>query len=56
MVSEFDLPCTECGQRLDRATVATASDATVEIAECSNCGTRHYPKTALDSFRSRTRI
>jgi uncharacterized Zn finger protein len=50
MVSEFDLPCTACGQDLVEAhVVAPSGDAQVTVAECQNCGTRHYPETALES-------
>lgn len=55
MVSEYDLPCTECGHELARATMpAPGADSGVSIAECPNCGTRHYPESALDAFRCQT--
>ncbi len=47
MVSEFDLPCTACGHDLARATLPTAGGSGVTVAECQNCGTRHYPESAL---------
>lgn len=47
MVSEYDLPCTECGSSLVRATVVLAG-SDVSVAECTACGTYHYPETALD--------
>lgn len=59
MVTEFDLPCTACGQELTAASVPTGdanalTDAeSVTVAECRNCGTRHYPEAALDGVRSR---
>lgn len=54
MVSEFDLPCTACGHDLAEATVAAnGSDGSVTVAVCPSCGTRHYPESALEGFRSR---
>jgi uncharacterized Zn finger protein len=49
MVSEFDLPCTACGHDLARTTVATPGEGGVTVAECGECGTRHYPESALDT-------
>jgi len=51
MVSEYELPCTECGGDLTKAVVQTTEDS-VTIAECPDCGTRHYPEPALSSLRS----
>lgn len=50
MVSEFDLPCTNCGHDLARTTLPTTGDRGVTVAECQNCGTRHYPEAALGRF------
>ena len=47
MVSEFDLPCTACGHDLTERTVQTANASGVTVAECPECGTRHYPESAL---------
>jgi len=56
MVSEYDLPCTACGENLERATVTLSGvEARVAIAECDRCGARHYPRSALDALKSRTR-
>ena len=49
MVSEFDLPCTACGHDLARTTVETPGEEGVTVAECAECGTRHYPESALDT-------
>ncbi|MHB9286088.1 hypothetical protein ACKVMT_03500 [Halobacteriales archaeon Cl-PHB] len=54
MVSEFDLPCTDCGTALRRSTTTDSSGQSVTVAECPNCGTRHYPEAALDDLRYRT--
>jgi len=52
MVSEFDLPCTACGHELARTTVATAGAGGVTVAECLECGTRHYPESALETVET----
>ena len=46
MVSEYDLPCTDCGHDLVRSQLAL-DGGTVAVAECQHCGTRHYPESAL---------
>ncbi|PSP92008.1 hypothetical protein BRC78_03570 [Halobacteriales archaeon QH_8_68_33] len=46
MVSEFDLPCADCGQELVRRQVDRAGDA-LTVAECPCCGGRYYPEQAL---------
>lgn len=51
MVSEFDLPCTECGGDLARSVVQSAGGS-VAIAKCPTCGTRHYPEPALSALQS----
>jgi len=49
MVTEFDLPCTACGHALAATTVAAESgEGSVTVAECPNCGIRHYPESALE--------
>jgi len=49
MVSEYDLPCTNCGHDLSRVTLA----GDVPVAKCPNCGTRHYPEGSLEAARGR---
>jgi uncharacterized Zn finger protein len=53
MVSEFDLPCTECGGDLTRS-VVQSTGGNVAVAECPDCGTRHYPELALSALQSVT--
>jgi transcription elongation factor Elf1 len=53
MVSEFDLPCTACGHPLSRSTLADAVDDAVPVAVCPDCGTRHYPESALERLGAR---
>ncbi|MDG5776339.1 hypothetical protein VB773_08885 [Haloarculaceae archaeon H-GB2-1] len=50
MVSEFELPCSECGDDLVQTTVPAPSEPTVEVtvAECPSCGGRHYPEPTLE--------
>ena len=49
MVSEFDLPCTDCGRQLERVEAqAPSSGGAVTVAECPSCGSRYYPESALD--------
>jgi len=48
MVSEFDLPCTDCDRELVRATVERPGGAELTVAECPTCGGRYYPESALD--------
>ena len=52
MVSEFDLPCVDCGQELVRRQVAEAGD-TLTVAECPSCGGRYYPEGALSALSLR---
>jgi predicted RNA-binding Zn-ribbon protein involved in translation (DUF1610 family) len=47
MVSEFDLPCTDCGQQLTRAEIELPSGR-AQVAECPTCGSRYYPESALE--------
>jgi predicted RNA-binding Zn-ribbon protein involved in translation (DUF1610 family) len=47
MPTEFDLPCAECGDRLERGETARAG-TTVTVAECPNCGGQYYPESALE--------
>lgn len=51
MVSEFDLPCTACGEPLARSTIRPDDD--VPVAVCSRCGTRHYPEATLETLEER---
>ena len=48
MVSEYELPCTECGTTLSRSTLGEGGDGTVAVAVCPDCGSRHYPESALE--------
>ena len=52
MVSEFDLPCVDCGEELIRRQVAEAGDS-LTVAECPSCGGRYYPEGALNAFALR---
>lgn len=52
MVTELDLPCTECGGELAPVEVSMEGDpgagsATKRLGECVDCGARHYPEQAL---------
>jgi hypothetical protein len=53
MVSEFDLPCTDCNEalvarELSRPTTeGVASSEGLTIAECPSCGGRYYPEETL---------
>jgi hypothetical protein len=53
MVSEFDLPCTNCGGEITPVEVPVDGDpgtgsAMKRIGECVDCGARHYPEQALE--------
>lgn len=49
MVSEFDLPCTDCNQPLQRAEVESSpAGGPLTVAECPTCGSRYYPESALE--------
>ncbi|WP_167768429.1 hypothetical protein [Haloarcula amylovorans] len=50
MVSEYDLPCSECGDSLVRAEVTTADGSTLTVAECRSCGGRYYPESTLQQI------
>ncbi|MEF8853282.1 MAG: hypothetical protein V5A44_03835 [Haloarculaceae archaeon] len=50
MVTEFDLPCTDCGQELVRRQVAETGDV-LTVAECPSCGERDYPEGTLSALR-----
>lgn len=49
MVTEFDLPCTDCDQELVAREVAppSASGDVLTVAECPSCGGRYYPEETL---------
>lgn len=51
MVTEFDLPCTECDQELVARELGpgTGPQAGEEltVAECPSCGSRYYPEETL---------
>ena len=51
VIEEFDLPCAECGHELVRTIVddlGTDADTDVTVADCPNCGSRYYPRGALE--------
>lgn len=50
MVSEFDLPCTDCGQRLVETEIEGPAGNRVTVAECPDCGGRYYPESTLRRF------
>lgn len=55
MVTEFDLPCTECGGEIIRVEVSANTDSennsTKEyVGECAECGARFYPAETLESL------
>jgi uncharacterized Zn finger protein len=52
MVSEFDLPCVDCGQELVRRQVVEAGDS-LTVAECPSCGGRYYPEETLSALALR---
>jgi uncharacterized Zn finger protein len=47
MVSEFDLPCTDCEQELVARELARPSADSLTVAECPSCGGRYYPEETL---------
>ena len=51
MISEFDLPCTDCGRDLVARELggasASASSEALTVAECPSCGGRYYPDETL---------
>jgi len=47
MITEFDLPCADCGQELVRHRVSAGRFEDVIIAKCPDCGSQYYPKDAL---------
>ena len=54
-VSEFDLSCASCGGSLMRETVAGEAvgvpvESDVVIAECTDCGSRYFPKETLNEL------
>lgn len=56
MTTEFDLRCATCGGTLARKTVSPdvlGIDAvdTLPIAECVDCGGRHFPELALERLQ-----
>lgn len=55
MTTEFDLGCATCGGSLRETTVAADTlgfevTAPVSVAECTECGGRHFPERALDQL------
>ena len=59
MVTEYELTCTSCGGALSRASVdpgaidapwvgEVASDGPLPVAQCANCGVRHFPRSTLE--------
>lgn len=56
MTTEFDLPCTACGDDLTRREATVSGiEKSVQVADCPRCGARHYPQKALLALRSRMR-
>jgi len=49
MVSEFDLPCTDCNQDLVARELSerSSADDALTVAECPSCGGRYYPEETL---------
>jgi hypothetical protein len=49
MVSEFDLPCTDCDQDLVARELGepAATGESLTIAECPSCMGRYYPEETL---------
>jgi len=54
MTTEFDLRCVSCEGRLERRTVSADAlgirGESLTIAECSDCGERYFPESALERF------
>lgn len=55
MVTEFDLPCTECGGEIVRVEISPdtggESNSTKEyVGECVECDARFYPAETLKSL------
>ena len=49
MVSEFDLPCTDCDQPLQPTEIELSPGVgALTVAECPTCGSRYYPESALE--------
>jgi DNA-directed RNA polymerase subunit RPC12/RpoP len=48
VIEEFDLPCAECGHELERTTADDLGTDDVTVADCPNCGSRYYPRGALE--------
>lgn len=63
MTSEFDLPCSVCGDDLREVVleprelgIQVETDAAVLVAECQSCSERHYPEQTLaDLERNQSR-
>lgn len=59
MTSEFDLPCSACGNELQKAKI-DATDLeigiqqplTIEVAVCQSCEHVHYPADTLVELRT----
>lgn len=54
MTCETDIPCLECGSPSDERSIATTTldvslpeSQTIRIAECPDCGARHFAESAL---------
>lgn len=55
VVTEYELACTSCGGSLTRATVdpsAVGAPVTgrITVAQCGNCGVRHFPRETLEEL------
>lgn len=57
-IQETDLPCSACGGTLEQRSVPTddlpleadLDGPVISVAECIDCGERHYPTTALEAL------
>jgi uncharacterized protein with PIN domain len=52
MVTEFDLPCSNCGGQLEQIQTpkndqVEKSDEDLPLAECVDCGAHYYPDSTL---------
>lgn len=55
MVTEFDLPCTECGGEIVRTELSpgngSESNSSIRyVGECTECNARFYPAETLESL------
>jgi uncharacterized Zn finger protein len=55
MITEFDLPCSNCGGQLEQVQISigdqgTELDNTLLLAKCVECGAEYYPEKTLDQL------